>query len=78
MTGSEREDVAVNLKGWEPVVILLIILLLFGASRLPALARSVGKSARILKEEARGDRGPKDAAAGEEPERTDDGDAPRA
>jgi sec-independent protein translocase protein TatA len=67
----------VNLKGWEPVVILLIILLLFGASRLPALARSVGKSARILKEEARGDRDPKDTP-GDDPERTDDGDAPRA
>lgn len=68
---------AVNLRGWEPLIILAIVLLLFGASRLPALARSVGKSARILKEEARGDRETGEPT-GDQAERTDDGDAPRA
>lgn len=33
-------------------VLLLIVLLLFGAQKLPELARALGKSARILKEEA--------------------------
>ena len=33
----------------ELVVILLIILLLFGASRLPQIARSLGKSVQELK-----------------------------
>jgi len=36
--------------GWsEILVILLIILLLFGAKRLPDLARSLGKSLREFK-----------------------------
>lgn len=40
-----------NLSGWHLVIILFIILLLFGAPKLPALARSLGQSARILKKE---------------------------
>lgn len=36
------------------LILLLIALLLFGASKLPTLARSLGKSARILKTEAKG------------------------
>jgi len=36
--------------GWvEILVILLVILLLFGAKRLPELARSLGKSLREFK-----------------------------
>jgi sec-independent protein translocase protein TatA len=33
------------------IVILAVVLLLFGAPKLPELARSIGKSMRILKEE---------------------------
>lgn len=33
----------------ELIVILLILLLLFGASRLPKLSRSIGESARELR-----------------------------
>ena len=40
-----------NLRGWEIPVLLIVIILLFGAKRLPDLARSVGKSMRILKDE---------------------------
>lgn len=40
-----------NLGGWHLLVLLAIVLLVFGAAKLPALARSVGQSARILKSE---------------------------
>ena len=34
----------------EIILILVVVLLLFGASRLPGLARSIGESARELRE----------------------------
>ena len=40
-----------NLSGVHLVAILVIVLLLFGAPKLPALARSLGQSMRILKQE---------------------------
>lgn len=40
-----------NLSGWHALVILAIVLLVFGSSKLPLLARSVGQSVRILKAE---------------------------
>lgn len=42
-----------NLKPLEIVLIIAVILLLFGAKKLPDMARSLGKSARILKSEAK-------------------------
>lgn len=42
-----------NLTGWHAIIILAAILLLFGATRLPALARSVGQSMNIFKSEMR-------------------------
>lgn len=42
-----------NLGGWHLIVILAIVLLLFGAAKLPALARSVGQSTRIFKNEVK-------------------------
>ena len=40
-----------NLQGWHLIVILVVILLLFGAAKLPALAKSMGQSARVFKGE---------------------------
>ncbi|GAA0994881.1 Sec-independent protein translocase subunit TatA [Subtercola frigoramans] len=42
-----------NLQGWHLIVILAIVLLLFGAPKLPGLARSVGQSMRIFKSEVK-------------------------
>lgn len=41
-----------NLTGMHALVILAVVLLLFGAAKLPALAKSIGQSVRILKKEA--------------------------
>jgi sec-independent protein translocase protein TatA len=41
----ERENMRIGPFGlWETLVILLVLLLLFGASRLPALAKGLGQS----------------------------------
>lgn len=42
-----------GLSGWHLLIVFAVILLLFGAARLPALARSLGQSARLLRSEAR-------------------------
>lgn len=39
--------------GWELVVIIFIVLLFFGARRIPALARSIGRGIREFKEGAK-------------------------
>ena len=40
-----------GIQGWQWLIILAIVLLLFGATRLPKLAKSMGQSARIFKSE---------------------------
>ena len=41
-------------RGWELILVVLVIVLLFGAKRLPDAARSVGRSLRIFKAETKG------------------------
>lgn len=43
-----------NLGAGEWLIILLVIVILFGSAKLPTLARSLGKSMRILKAETKG------------------------
>jgi sec-independent protein translocase protein TatA len=47
------------------IIVLVVVLLLFGATKLPALAKAVGQSARIFKSEVKGmkDDDAKDASA---------------
>ncbi len=40
-----------NLGPWEIVIIALVVLLLFGWKKLPDMARSLGRSARVFKSE---------------------------
>lgn len=42
-----------NLGPWEIAAIILLVVLLFGAKKLPELARSVGRSMRIFKSEVK-------------------------
>lgn len=44
-----------NLTGWHFLIILVVILLLFGAPKLPGLARSLGQSMKIFKSEIKSD-----------------------
>ena len=41
--------------GWHLLLILAVVLLLFGAAKLPALAKSVGQSAKVLRKEMKSD-----------------------
>ncbi|MFY9330749.1 MAG: Sec-independent protein translocase subunit TatA [Candidatus Nanopelagicales bacterium] len=56
-----------NMKPWEFLIIVALILLLFGAKRLPDAARGLGRSLRIFKAETKAlhdDDGPDAEAAG--------------
>ena len=43
-----------NLRGSEWLILILIVVLLFGARRLPDAARGLGRSLRIFKAETKG------------------------
>ncbi|NVI89248.1 Sec-independent protein translocase subunit TatA [Actinomadura sp. BRA 177] len=51
----------------ELLIILLVVVLIFGSAKLPQLARSLGKSARILKAETKGLREDDDDAPEDKP-----------
>ncbi len=40
--------------GWELVLVVIVIMVLFGAKRLPDASRSLGRSMRIFKAETKG------------------------
>lgn len=39
-----------NLRGWEWIIILVVILLLFGGKKIPELMRGLGKGVKSFKE----------------------------
>ncbi|MCX6413930.1 MAG: Sec-independent protein translocase subunit TatA [Actinobacteria bacterium] len=59
-----------NMKGWEWLIIVALILLLFGAKRLPDAARGLGRSMRIFKAETKGLAGNDTAVTTAEAEQT--------
>ncbi len=42
-----------GLTGWHALVLLVIVVLIFGATRLPGLAKSVGQSMKIFRNEVK-------------------------
>jgi sec-independent protein translocase protein TatA len=61
--------------GWELILILAVVVLLFGAKKLPDLARNSGQALRIFKAETKGLRDDKDEKSTVEGEVVD-GDKP--
>ena len=60
------------LRPWHIAILVVVLVLLFGAKRLPDAARSLGRSMRILKAETKGlaeddVQGKADAPAGRQP-----------
>ncbi|PRX45057.1 sec-independent protein translocase protein TatA [Prauserella shujinwangii] len=49
------------LQPWHLIILVLVVVLLFGAKRLPDAARSIGKSMKIFKAETKDMRGSDDA-----------------
>lgn len=42
-----------NINGWEIILIALVIILVFGAAKLPMIASNVGKSLKVFKKEVK-------------------------
>jgi sec-independent protein translocase protein TatA len=69
------------LRPWHIAVLVVVLILLFGAKRLPDAARSLGRSMRILKAETKGladddVSGKAEAQSGRQPLNSADDDKP--
>ncbi|MBB5159549.1 Sec-independent protein translocase subunit TatA [Saccharopolyspora phatthalungensis] len=51
-----------SLSAWHWLIVLAAVVLLFGSTKLPQMARSLGQSARVFKAEARGLKADEEAA----------------
>jgi sec-independent protein translocase protein TatA len=51
-----------GLQGWHLIILVLLVVVLFGAKRLPDAARSIGKSMKIFKAETKDLAGDKSAS----------------
>ncbi len=52
---------------WELIIILLIVLLVFGAGKLPQIGSAIGKSIREFKKQSKGDADEEEAVAKSKP-----------
>jgi len=66
-----------NFRGWEILVLIALLVLLFGARKLPDAARGIGRSLRIFKAETKGlyDDDKKSVTDGDEPKAVRDAPA---
>lgn len=69
-----------NLNGWHLLIVILVVLLIFGAPKLPGLARSLGQSMRIFRQEVKAMKDDGDAPSSEKSEslKTTSGSSSRA
>lgn len=56
-----------RLQGWEWIIILVIVMLLWGGPKLPGLAKSLAQSLRIFKKEIKNDE-PTNSGEGTKPD----------
>jgi len=56
--------------GWELVLLLGVLVLLFGATKLPTAARAIGQSMRIFKAETKGMRAEEEATSPTPPQQS--------
>ena len=66
-----------SLGGWEIVILLVVVVALFGAKRLPDMARSIGQSARVFKGEMKGLREDEKGPAEKAPRVVENAEEPR-
>lgn len=59
-----------NLGGWTGLILLVVVILLFAAPKLPQLARSLGQSMTIFKKEIKNKDGDEPAPSTAEPATT--------
>ena len=57
---TRTNEASLDIQPWHIIVLLIIVLLLFGAKRLPEIGRSLGSSAREFKKGISGDESPTD------------------
>ena len=68
-----------GLEPWHVIIIVILVVLLFGANKLPALAKSVGQSLKIFKNEVKDLTGDdKPTNGGQADSKPDDGTGPKA
>lgn len=59
-----------SIGGWEVLLILLLVLVLFGAKKIPELARGMGKGLREFKEATKEIKDELENSVNEEPKKT--------
>lgn len=65
-----------NLGGWEWVILLVIVLIVFGVGRLPEIGGALGKSIREFRQNSEKEADGKDDKTAEKPKDKSDDDKP--
>ena len=63
-------------KGWEWIIILVIVVLIWGAPKLPGMAKSLGQSLRIFRKEMKNMNEDKNSEKDSKSDASSEGDKP--